>query len=429
MGMGMEMVTMGCTAKVKCVVRDERGSIAIIAAVTLTVLLAAAGVAITFSLAQHQRSAHQASLDAAVLAAAGAQGPISDESRIAIANDVFTTNLRKKSMAASTSTSFDTSGQKPSFLVQNNTVKGISQAQVKNYFAGIVGDAYLPFQIDSAAQNAISEPVCVLALDRTSPQGIEIYGTAQFTARNCAAQSNSADGAGLRQYGNATGKATQFGVRGGFSGDGFTPKPVTGVPTITDPYSSIPTPSTGACVDIASKLVNTPAVLTPGTYCGAIRIMANSQIIMQPGVYVMLDGPFRIDSNSTVTGTEVVIAFKGTDSTLYLGSGAIVNLTSPTSGPYMNIQFFQDRESSVGGWATLLGNIKLTFDGVMYFPTQHVWIGGGSRIEAKSPSYIFVTDKLWFQDNSIIDVWQEDSRGLDVAATAGAMIMPARLID
>lgn len=394
----------------------------------MAVLLGVVGIAITLSVAVNQRTAHQAALDAAVLAAATAPGPITDDGRIEIAQSAFAANLAKSGMSSSASSTFQTAASSSTFMVQQNVVNGTSSALVKNYFAGIIGDANLPFQVTSAARASVLEPVCVLALDRTSPQGIEIYGTAQFTARNCAAQANSTHGMGMRQYGSALGRATQFGVRGGFSGEGFIPKPVTGVATIEDPYASVPTPAIGPCVDIASKLMNTPAVLEPGTYCGGIRIMANSEIIMQPGVYLMLDGPLRIDSNSIVTGTEVVIAFKGVDSTLYLGSGANVSLTSPTSGPYSNIQFFQDRLSSVDAWATLLGDITLKYDGVMYFPTQHVWIGGGSRIEAKSPSYIFVANKLWFQDNTIIDVWQENSRGLDVTATAGTMSMPALLI-
>lgn len=150
---------------------------------------------------------------------------------------------------------------------------------------------------------------------------------------------------------------------------------------------------------------------------------------MEPGVYLMQDGPFRIDSNSTVDGSEVVIAFAGADSSLYLGSGAIVNLTSPVSGPYKNIQFLQDKNSSADQWVTMMGDIKLTFDGVMYFPTQDVWIGGGSTVQAKSPSYIFVAEKLWFQDNSIIEVWQENARNLDVDQPSATMQSTPALVN
>ncbi len=399
---------------------DRRGTVTVTAAVLATVVLATVGVAISYSTALHEKTKRQEALDAAVLAGA-ILTDATDEERIAAAQRTFTANLDAGGFAIGSSTSIDVVSNGAAFLVQNSVVSGRSEAQVRNFFSGIVGSDVVTVGVESAAAVSRSDPVCVLSLDDVSAQGIEIYGTAQFTARNCAAQANSADGEGLKQYGGAVARARQFGVNGGYSGTGFYPRPTTGVPKIIDPFAAIPVPAIGPCVDIASKLIHTPAILEPGTYCGGIRIMANSQIIMQPGVYLMLDGPFRIDSNSTVDGDEVVIAFTGVDSTLYLGSGAIVNLTSPVSGPYTNIQFFQDPASSADQWVRMMGNIKLTFDGVMYFPTQDVWIGGGSVIEAKSPSYIFVTEKLWFQDNSVIDVWQENSRGLDVPVPSASL--------
>lgn len=407
--------------------KDRSGTIAVTGALSMAALLASIGMAITYASAAHEKSMHQKALDAAVLAGASASASATDVERIALAQRIFDANLTKSAGSTSNPPSIQTAAAAPNFNVQHQIVTGRSSTEVKNFFSGIIGNATVPVVAESAAQSAISAPVCVLALDRSNPQGFEVFGTAQFTARNCAAQSNSGDGLGMRQYGSGIGKARQFGVTGGFSGEGFVPRPVAGVAPLADPYALLPVPAAGACVDIAAKLQHTPAILTPGTYCGGIRIMAGSTIIMQPGVYLMQDGPFRIDSNSTVTGQEVVIAFTGTNSTLYLGSGAVVNLTSPVSGPYTNIQFFQDRLSNVDGWVTMLGDIRLTFDGVMYFPTQHVWISGGSTIEAKSPTYIFVAEKLWFQDNSIVEVWQENSRNLDVAETAGHMVVGAHL--
>ncbi|MFN3869553.1 MAG: TadE/TadG family type IV pilus assembly protein [Hyphomicrobiaceae bacterium] len=396
------------------ILRDCQGSIAILTAVTLVVIAGAAGFAITYSSVNHDVLAHQNALDAAVLAGARGDDSTTNDDRIALAQHVFASNIKMSSFGVGPQ-SLDEASNGPTFLIDNEIITGRIITNTKNWFSGLFGEGVIRVPINSAAKFPSNDPVCVLALTPSSPKGIEIYGTASFTARNCAAQSNSSDGLGLQQYGAATAQAKRFAVKGGYSGAGFTPRPVTGVAPLADPYASIPVPPTGQCEDIASKLINTPAVLTPGTYCGGIRIMANSEIIMQPGIYVMLDGPFRVDSNSTVTGSDVVIAFTGRDSTLYLGSGAIIDLTSPRSGTYKNIQFFQDKDASEDSWVTILGNVRLTFDGAMYFPTQDVWIGGGSKITATSPSYIIVAEKLWFQDNSIIDVWQENRRGLDIA--------------
>lgn len=409
-------------------IHHSGGAIAVVWGVSFATVLAVVGVAVTYATARHEQSAHQKALDAAVLAGASMSGDVTDLVRIAAAESMFAANLKASGLSTpdDPSISPENSGQR--FSIQDQVITGRSSAEVKNLFSAFVGGETVEVAAESAARISGSAPVCVLALDAVSPQGLEVYGMAQFTAHNCAVQANSADGSGMRTYGSASARASQFGVQGNFSGSGFSPRPVTGVPPATDPYLALPVPPAGPCEDIAAKLLNTPAILTPGTYCGGIRIAAGSTIIMEPGVYLMQDGPFRIDSNSLVTGTEVVIAFTGIDSTLYLGSGAEINLTSPVSGPYANIQFFQDRESSTDLWVEMLGDIKLTFDGVMYFPTQDVWIGGGSAINAKSPSHIFVAEKLWIQDNSVVDVRQENSRGLDIAEPVGRITVNARIV-
>src|SRR4051794_19084094 len=68
-------------------------------------------------------------------------------------------------------------------------------------------------------------------------------------------------------------------------------------------------------------------------------------------------------------------------SRIRLWGNSSVSLTSPKSGPYANIQFFQDRDDydSKGTWVSIGGsngdpdgNPKLDIDGAMYFPNQNV---------------------------------------------------------
>ncbi len=213
-----------------------------LAAFMLVAILSGIGLAVTVSVADHQRVVYQGALDSAVLAGASmAEG--SDADRIARAQATFTANLNANGMSSGASTAFEATGVTPNFLILDTTVSGRANLNVKNFFAGIIGEKTLPATVTAAARVTGSHPVCVLSLDDTSPQGIEIYGTSQFTARNCAAQANSADGEGMKQYGNAVGRAKQFGVKGGYSGTGFSPRPITGVPVIDDPYASIPVPA------------------------------------------------------------------------------------------------------------------------------------------------------------------------------------------
>ena len=64
----------------------------------------------------------------------------------------------------------------------------------------------------------------------------------------------------------------------------------------------------------------------------------------------------------------------------------------------------------------MIGDSALTYDGALYTPSFHAWFAGGSIIEGKSPSYIAVAKKLWFQDNTQVKFTQVNTRGLTVDA-------------
>ena len=65
-------------------------------------------------------------------------------------------------------------------------------------------------------------------------------------------------------------------------------------------------------------------------------------------------------------------------------------------------------------WFTVIGDSQLTYDGILYAPSFHVWFAGGSLVEAKSPNYLAIAKKLWFQDKTQVKMAKENTRGLDV---------------
>ena len=267
--------------------------------------------------------------------------------------------------------------------------------------------------------------------DRHPSNGMNYYrlkqfdfnGEANLEINYCASQANSSNGNGLRQVGHPSFKAKEIGVTGGFTGSGYSPQPIAGTTPIPDPYAALSEPPLDSCHSMSGQMLQqTTATLTPGTYCGGLWIKAQSVITLSPGNYIMKDGPLTIDSNATVSGDEVMLAFLGETSTMYLIGGATLAVTSPTSGTYKNIQFFGDRKvhgkKQESLWFTVIGNSKLTYDGVLYAPSFHVWWAGGSLIEGKSPSYIAVAKKLWFQDHTQVRLYQTNSRNLNVEASA-----------
>ena len=107
-------------------------------------------------------------------------------------------------------------------------------------------------------------------------------------------------------------------------------------------------------------------------------------------------------------------------------------MTSPTSGTYKNMQFFQDANdaSSRGLWADVGGGgnstARLTFDGVAYFPTQNFWVYGSSIVNANSPTVAIVADKIWTQGNATFNITALDTRNLGLSGpktTGGAVLI------
>jgi hypothetical protein len=145
-----------------------------------------------------------------------------------------------------------------------------------------------------------------------------------------------------------------------------------------------------------------------------------------------VDGPFWADGSAVVTGDQVMIAFTGKGSTLDVWGNAQMNVTSPTSGTYMNMQFMQDSSSSDTHnlWVSIGGSdtdgAKLQYDGVAYFPTQNFWVRGKSTVNINSPSLSIVTSDINIQGSVNIQITQNNTRNLPVSApttTYGARLI------
>jgi len=406
-------------AKMPPFLKDRSGASAMVFAVVLFVIVAVTALGITAGDAYSVRMKTQNALDAAVLAGAGAPGGTTDAERIAIAQGVYASNKSKSDEANSAVRASAT------FSVSDDIVYGDVTFEMDSPFLGVFGEKSLTIRVSSAAQTRPGTPICLLGLDPSEAATLDFNGQASVELDDCAAQSNSADGAGIRQVGQPSLTAKEIGVTGGYTGRRYSPPPITGTRPIPDPYASLPEPPIDpSCHPMSGRKFQqaTPSPLPPGTYCGGLEIKAHSVIKLLPGRHIMKDGPLVIDSGSAVTGEEVMIAFLGEGATLYMLSGASLSVTSETSGPYANIQFFGDRnvygKKQESLWWTVIGDSRLTYDGALYLPSFNVWWAGGSTIQGNSPSYTAVAKKLWFQDHTQVRLSQRNIRGLSVDAAA-----------
>lgn len=413
-------------------IADRSGNVAIIGAVVLPVAVAAAGMAVSYSTGSATRANMQAALDSAVLVGAGLPDATPNSARIKAAQDFFTENVNNFARAAA-------KGITASFAVNDAVVTGEAVGTVANPFGALTGSETYQVRVNAAATRE-STAICVLGLNGLDNGAFDINGGPVFNA-DCAVQANSNSRSGMSQEGkSATVKAKKFGVAGGHKTETYSPPPSDGSPAIKDPYASIPFPAHAACPAGSKGLdIKDDMTLSPGTYCGGITITGDGpRVTLLPGIYVMVDGPFWTKGSAIVTGREVVIAFTGKDSSLYCWGNSSLQLTSPKSGPYVNMQFMGDRDNAdnKGTWASIGGNdpgkgdsaAKVSIDGAAYFPQQNFWVFGNASLDINSPSVALVADKIWTQGNATVNITHKNPRNLAVTA-APTTTMGARLVN
>lgn len=401
---------------------DARGNATVLFALGLPALLAVGAAAMLYAYEVKTETALQAAIDAGALAGTALGPDATERERINAALVSFSANFTGKAKLATGKSDYVVASDevKPVFTVSKWEVSGVAVASVDNPLSGILGKRELKVTVRSSAAKVESLPICVLGLNPDHDATIDMTGQPVLYAENCAVQANSRSGKGMSQKGKPAMTAKIIGTSGGFSGGGYAPAPIKGVMPFDDPFAHVPFPPAAGCdykdVSIKGKTVD----LSPGVYCGGIRINSGGLARLSPGIYVIKDGPLWLTGGGSIEGEEVTIAFTGPDATLYMNGSSKLELTSPVSGDYANMQFMQ--QPGTGGddlYFSVIGNNVFKVDGAVYLPTLDCWFGGGSEVEINSANYALVADKIWMQDQTDIHVTQQNRRGVKTAIASG----------
>lgn len=270
----------------------------------------------------------------------------------------------------------------------------------ETYFVQLISQSLNTAFASATASLAGDQSICMIALDENNANTLLMSGASSITANDCGVYSNSRSSAGLNlQSHRATLDAASTFTSGGFEGmvASFRPEPVTDSPPISDPLASRAYPPVDTCSSSNTNLSFSKGkakkdsrfdgqvlTLSPGTYCGGVRVVGSLEVILQPGIYVFKDGPFDVQGNSTIKGSNVGLFFTGDTSTFSFTGSTRVNLTAPKDGPMAGILFFEDRSSPLNRDFRIETKDAELFEGTVYLPRGRFVIDKESRLGQRS---------------------------------------------
>ena len=390
---------------------DERGVVAVYAAIAMPLLLGSIGLGVDVGLAYSSRQAAQHQADAAAMAAALeiARGKTTDEVEAAATLDAEDNGF----VAARGDTIAVNSPPTTGPLTADATAAEVLITRpVHLTFVGFVGAE----QDITVTARAVARPVrtdaCVWALEEIDT-GVGLVGTADVEL-NCGVYARSTSGSAIEQKGSSCLTATSVVTAGGTIGSCINPTPRTNAAQLDDPLGGLPEPTASSTCDNTNKKVNSDETLNPGVYCGGIKVTGNAKVTFNPGLYVLRGGDFEAGGSSELSGDGVTffLTNQGTDFAVLKLTSTVLDFTPPTSGPYKGILFFQDRDTPKTVTNILAGNGVVNLSGLVYMPTAGLDFRGGSSSSALDT--FIVARKLSFVGNSYI-------------STGGASIQPSGL--
>ncbi len=371
-----------CFERIKQYRRNARGSMAMIAAVALPLVMLAAGISIDYALLFKKRSTLQSAADAAALAGAKSLS-LSDASRenvpaivkAVVANFVARNAGRPGDAGVAVETT-----------INNDPLEvkvSVSKAEPL-VFARALGRSGHKLTASAIARVVGQPNICVLALEKSSIGAVWLVKNARMTGNNCSVFSNSTSSIGLAVRDGAILTAHSVCSAGGVENNGsISPDPITDCPQFEDPLASRPEPAAGEC-DYEQTVINGGvATLEPGVYCGGLKIGGTADVTMRPGNYLIKDGLLSVRDEAKVAGDGVSF-FLGASTWLYFGPGTSIELAAAKDGIMAGLLFFGSRLQSKLLTHTILSRNAQKLVGTIYLPNNSFIVDGDASVGGAS---------------------------------------------
>lgn len=369
----------------RALLRSRRGNVMITFAFAMLPIMGAAGAAVEFSRGNSAKSAMQAAADSTALAVIKSAARMSSSDITTAATAYFNATFTRPDVkSVQVSATYSASTAKLSVNASGSMQTSLLGILGKNELA-VAGAA------TASLGGSTKWPVCVLVTDPDSNHTLLVKNQASIDFTNCMVQVNTLNWDAVE----ARDTSYIHSVNGVncFTGDihygDVTPPKMPTCTMLPDPYSTYNVP-TNACT-FTNKAVNTSATLSPGTYCGGIKISGSGTVTFSPGVYYIQSGDLQVLNSASVIATGVTFLLSGSSTNLNINTSGTVTLspvTDSSAGNWAGFVFYWDQPSAKKGQTNLISNATVNASGIFYFVGQTLSITNGAKVTINPGSII-----------------------------------------
>ncbi|MGQ0533019.1 MAG: pilus assembly protein TadG-related protein [Caulobacteraceae bacterium] len=353
--------------------RDRRGLTAVTFALSLPVIVGSAGLGVEVGYWFFEERRLQTAADLAANAGAVVLRSGADD------NTVYNAALNEATVNGYVPGAITVNTPPTTGPNQNGrAVEVLLGRELPRYFTALFTNEPVAVNVRAVAAYENETQACILALDTWANDAVIFIGNPTATFNGCVVMSNSLADDSITIAGSADVTAPCIVSAGGTAVSAeltltSCSAPMEEMPQAQDPFADLPEPSqSGPCASVPNGNPNDPKTINPGIYCGGLDL--SGDVTLNPGVYVVDGGDFRINSNAHVTGHGVTF-FLTDGATVHFNGNAEIELSAPTSGTYAGVLMYGDRDQG-NAENVFNGTADSSFTGALYFPTQEVTHSG-----------------------------------------------------
>jgi Flp pilus assembly protein TadG len=384
--------------KLRRLLPDQRGNIAVVAAAAFPLLIGAAGLAVDGVHWVLQKREMQQAADAAAMA--GVYGLIQDEDMQNAVNDSLS-----KTGAGPDNASIQAIESPPGHEQDPFAVKVRVTIPAKTTFASMFMKSVPTITAEATATVVENGKFCSFALGEMADDPGLVVRPNSKVDMECGVTTNATAPKAVQADGSSSLKAADIRAYGGIDLTSITgSRTRSHALSQVDPLAETDPPliPNNGCINAtvnpdAARLGGGEVVLEPGCYA---NMFLNGPVRLQNGEYILNRGDFVVGPQGHVECSACTIFLTSESAAtdpnsigqVKISSDATVKMRATREGPNSGILFYQDRHAAAadlpGDENRIGGSSFSSLDGLIYFPSQTIYVDGNMRPDLQCTRFI-----------------------------------------